>query len=337
MNLARSLASIVVALILTACAGGGSGSGDPAGAARTTRFDGETLRIAVLREDGGTERFSSARDEWFTWSWRPFLPNHAGRRWALRKARTEGTSVAYALVSWDNDEPTDYLAAGYWLWFPGADDRRLRLEAAETAPFIDGPELDPASPPRMPLSGTATYAGEAGGVYSYRYGSGWAGIDEPEFAEEFAGTISLTADFADGTVSGCIGCIGDLEIRRAHLYTLFGYRVEQPLAQPTDYEVHFGRTRVGANGAFENPDATVRHPGRAVAQSSGSWSGTFSNRSDANGHPRLVAGTARAEFVEADGSEGSFNALFTALGDSLRPPAPSEEESGGPVAGRDTP
>lgn len=83
-------------------------------------------------------------------------------------------------------DPTDYLAAGYWLWFPGA----------------------------------------------------------------------------DGTVSGCIGCIGELDIRRAHLYTLFGYRADQPLAQPTDYEVHFGRTRIGANGAFENPEATVCRPGR---------------------------------------------------------------------------
>ena len=334
MNLARSLASVVVALILTACAGGGD---DPAGTARTTSFDGETLRIAVPREDGGTERFSSARDEWFTWSWRPFLPNHVGRRWALRKLRTEGTSVTYAIVSWDNDDPTDYLAAGYWLWFPGADDRRLRLEAAETAAFIDGPELDPTNPSRMPLSGTASYVGEAGGVYSYRYGSGWTRVDEPEFAEEFAGTINLTADFADGTVSGCIGCIGELEIRRAHLYTLFGYRADQPLAQPTDYEVHFGRTRIGADGAFENPEATVRHPGRVVAQSSGNWSGNFSSRPDANGNPRLVAGTAQAEFVEADGSEGSFNALFTALGDSLRPPVPGEGEPSGPVAEQDTP
>ena len=34
--------------------------------------------------------------------------------------------------------------------------------------------------------------------------------------DEYEGEITITADFADGALSGCIGCTGDLVTRRAH-------------------------------------------------------------------------------------------------------------------------
>ena len=37
-----------------------------------------------------------------------------------------------------------------------------------------------------------------------------------------------------------------------------------------------------------------------------------------------MIGLTRVEFDEADGSQGRFEALFTGLGDSLRPPNASE-------------
>ena len=317
MNFTGKLACFVVAIAMTACSGGSG----PEGTAGTTSFDGEVLRLALPREGGGTERFSSARDEWFGWSWRPFLPNHVGRRWAMIKSHTEGTALAYALVSWDNDDPTDYLAAGYWLWFPGTDTRRLSLSAAEPDLFVDGTEIGSANLADMGVSGTATYIGEVGGVYRYRYGSGWSDVEEREFAEEFAGPIEITADFSDNTVTGCVGCIGDLEVRRQHLYTLLRRRASQPAAQPTDYEIRFGKTPISANGTFENLEATVTHPGRTVTQASGNWRGSFSNKPDADGNPRFVAGVAEAAFAEADGSEGSFRGIFIGVPPSLRPPA----------------
>ena len=317
MNFIAKLAYIAFAFAMTACSGGS----DPEGAAGTTTFDGEVLRLALPREGGGTERFSSIRDEWFSWTWRPFLPNHAGRRWAMIKSHTEGTALAYALVSGDNDNPTDYLAAGYWLWFPGTDSRLLSLSAAEPNLFMDGPEIGSANLADMGVSGTATYVGEVGGVYRYHYGSGWNGVDEREFAEEFGGPINITADFSDNTVTGCIGCLGDLEVRREHLYTLLRRRVAQPLAQPTDHEIHFGKTPIGANGTFESLEATVTHPTRTIMRSGGYWSGSFSNRPDVDGNPRLVAGVAEAAFEEADGSEGSFQGIFIGVAPSLRPPA----------------
>ena len=317
----RNFVCVVAALTMTSCT-----SGSDPDTARTTSFDGELLRLELTLEDGSKEKFSSVRDEWFSWSWMPVLPNHVGRRWALIKNQTEGTSFAYALVSWDNDDPTDYLAAGYWLWFPGSHPPRLPLSEAEMGVFIDGPEVDASDPPQLPVLGTATYVGEAGGLYEYGYGSGWPGLDEAVETEEFAGTINITADFADNTVTGCIGCIGDIEIRRAHLYTILGGRVELPLALPTDYELRFGRTKIDPNGTFESADVTVSHPGRTVTQSDGKLSGSFSNKPDLDGNPRLVTGIAGAKFDEGDGSRGSFQAIFTALGESLLPAGARQEQ-----------
>ena len=74
----------------------------------------------------------------------------------------------------------------------------------------------------MPVSGTARYAGPVGGLYSYRYGNGWSAVDEPPVTEEFTGTMTIHADFADNSLTGCIGCIGDIEITRDNLYTVPG-------------------------------------------------------------------------------------------------------------------
>ena len=325
MRTAASLASIVLALATTAC----TGTDDPSGTAgridfgRNTSFDGEVLRVEFNREDGGTERFSTIRDRWYSWSWVPFMPNHSGRRWTMVKTDREGTSLVYALVSWDNDDPADYLAAGYWLRFDGLHPPRLPLFRADTRVFIDGPEIDPAFPPVLPVSGTASFVGNAGGVYAYRYGRGWSGYDEPVAAEEFTGTMSIQANFDDRTISGCVGCIGDIRIEREHLYTVLGRRVEEPLAPPTDYELHYAPTPIRPDGTFENTAVMVTHPARRVTQSGGHWGGSLSNRPALDGSPRLVAGFANAEFTEVDGSQGEFSSIFSAMHPSLLPPPPA--------------
>ncbi|MCY4393773.1 MAG: hypothetical protein OXC10_01370 [Rhodospirillaceae bacterium] len=309
MKVVNFLICIAVAVALAACGGRGDAA---SGIERQTSFDGEVLRIAVNRKDGGKEKFNSLRDEWYSFPWAPFIPNHAGRRWALVKTLTEGISLAYVLVSWDNDDPSDYLAAGYWLHFPGATRlRNLPLSQADVSAFVDGPEIDPSNPPQLPVSGRATYIGNAGGVYSYRYGRNWADVDASVSTEEFVGTITLMANFGDNTISGCIGCVGDIEITREHLYSILGWRAQLPKASPKDYELHFGRTKIGADGAFASTDVAVTHPERSVTGSDGQWSGRLSNRSATDGNPRLAAGSTDVRFGEADGSSGSFSALFT--------------------------
>ena len=308
--------ALLLCLALAACGGGGGGDGDPF-RGRPSAFDGEVLRLAIPREDGGRERFSSLRDQGYSWTWAPFLPDRSGRRWTLYKADRDGLSLAYALVSWDNDDPTDYLAAGYWLRFEGVRSTRdLPLAEAATVPFIDGPEL--AARLHLPPGGTASYAGEAGGIYAYRYGAGWP--ETPDTVEEFAGTMTLEADFDAMTVSACIGCEGDLAIQRQHLYAALGWRRGRPPAQPTDYEIRYAPVPIRPDGSFAGAAAAVSHPARRVAASGGEWSGRLSARPAGDGAPRLAAGLADARFAEADGSAGSFRALFTVLHPELQPP-----------------
>ena len=336
MRFAVRLVSIALVMTATACAGGGMfpPTPEPEGRLsfdRNTSFDGETLRIEFDTEEG-KETFNTVRDGEWSDAWSPRVPNRAGRNWTLVKATTEETSFVYALMSWDNDNPTDYLAIGYWLRFPSPLAWPFPpLSEAERRPFFDGPELDPSDPPRLPVAGTATYAGRMGGRFTY--GREGTGTEAPFVAKEFVGTAILTADFADNTLSGCVGCIDDIEIdeRAEHLRLQFflargfGLRRQELLAPPDDYEVHFGKTPIRRNGTFEHTDITVTHPSRTVTSTTGLWGGVLSNLPDADGNPRLVIGLSSVEFQEADGSEGKFEALFTAWEESLLPPGDTRD------------
>ena len=107
MNATARLVCLFLALALAACSGGVDT------ASRPTNFDGEVLRVSFERDNGGKETFSTLRDEWYSWPWFPIVPDQSGRRWTMLKTDREGVSVAYALVSWDNDDPTDYMSAGF--------------------------------------------------------------------------------------------------------------------------------------------------------------------------------------------------------------------------------
>ena len=308
----------VLALGLAGCAGGG---GDEA-ATRPTSFDGEVLRIAVERADGGAETFSSLRDEWYSWSWFPFMPNHSGRRWTMGKTDRDGVSLAYALVSWDNDDPTDYLSAGFWMRFDGArNTRRLDPADATIIPFVDGPELDPAARLQLPVSGTASYAGGAGGVWRH------APPGEAPLAEEFSAVMTLRADFAAGTIAGCIGCIGDIALEREHLYAILGWRrgrgEAEPAHTPAGYEIRFAPAPLDRTGGFAGEAVSVTHSERGIARSDGAWSGRLSSRLAADGAPRLAAGHASARYAEAGGGAGSFDSIFTAIHPELQPAPPA--------------
>ena len=102
-------------------------------------------------------------------------------------------------------------------------------------------------------------SGPVGGLYEYSHGSDWTDVDAPVVADEFAATMSVQADFSAGTLSGCIGCTGDIRIERRHLYAYLGFRRRPvPAAPPTDYELHFGLTAI-------DPDGDVPERGRVRA------------------------------------------------------------------------
>ena len=141
-----------------------------------TSFVDGVLSIDVPTSDGRIRTLDTVLNlEWTSELFlpRPVQPDHSSREWILANNHYGGRVFLYALVSWNDADPTDYLAAGWWLTYP-PDVPFSAFEAATRGVFLDGPELDPANPPDLPLTGTASYSGGMGGLYTYSYGRAWA-------------------------------------------------------------------------------------------------------------------------------------------------------------------
>ena len=120
-----------------------------------TSFADGVLSVAVPTPDGPTRTLNTARDVDLTWGRflpRPVQPDHSSREWILVDNHYDGRVLLYALASWNAADPADYLAAGWWLIYP-PDAPFEAYEAATRGVFVDGPELDPASPARPPSGG----------------------------------------------------------------------------------------------------------------------------------------------------------------------------------------
>ena len=314
-------ALFVMMLALTACMGSG-GSGPPDGAPinlyRNTEFDGENLRFFVNLADGTEVSVNTTDDAIESVPGTTPVPGHQARAWTFLKVTEGGTSVAHSLVSWDSDDPGDYLMAGWWAQFPDQNPPDLSFRDFNPFAIIDGPALDHGVAPQLPVGGAATYAGPAGGLYAYVFGSGW-GENEGEFViEEYQGTVILTADFTDGTLKGCIGCVGDLVTQRGHFGVFLGQEVKDVEGIARDYEIHLATAIIREDGMFDRNRLTLRHPERSITKSEGFWGGTLSSRQDTDGNPRLAAGFSIVSFKESDGSAGELVGSFVALSERFR-------------------
>ena len=280
-----------------------------------TSFVDGVLRIDVPTPGGPTRTLDTVRDvEWSGGVFlpRPVQPGHSSREWVLVDNHYDGRVFLYALASWHAGDPTDYLAAGWWLLYP-PEVPLWRFEAATRGVFVDGPELDPADPPALPVAGTATYVGGMGGLYTYHYGRAWGELAETTEVTEFVGLVSLTADFDRNRLAGCLGCLEPIETAPGrHLAPVVPWGADDPAALPADYDVYF-EAAIGAGGAFENAAVAVAHPDRTIVRSAGTWQGQFSNVPDVDGNPRRVVGSTDALFAEDDGSHGRFTGIFDAL------------------------
>ena len=290
-----------------------------------TGFADGVLRIGVPTPDGGVRTLDTVHNTDWTGALylpRPVQPGHSNREWILSDNHRDGRVILYALVSWDAADPTDYLSAGWWLTYP-PDAPSWEIESAARGVFLDGPELDPANPPALPIEGTARYAGTMGGLYTYRYGRAWGELAGSAETTEFSGTMSLTADFGRNRITGCLGCAGPVGTAPGlHLAPLVPWQNPDPAASPAGYDIHF-EAAFGGDGTFGDTAVTVTHPDRAITASAGTWRGQFSNVPDADGNPRRVVGSADALFAEDDGSRGQFRGIFDALTPAaLEPPNP---------------
>ena len=281
-----------------------------------TAFVDNVLSIDVRYPEGRTRTLNTALH--LLWSSghflpRPQMPGHSSREWLLTDNHHDGKVLLYATASWNDDDAGDYLAAGWWLVYPPEEPDITAFESATRGVFIDGPELDPASPPELPLASTATYVGGAGGVYAYTYGRDWNDLAGSSELTEFQGLLALTADFDSNLVTGCLGCIAPIGIAPGqHLHPVVTWQDPEPAALPADYDIHLSAS-LGANGAFEDTAITVMHPERTVTHAAGTWHGQFSNVPDVVGNPRRVVGSTDVHFAEADGSHGRFTGIFDAL------------------------
>ena len=280
-----------------------------------TSFVDSVLRIDVPTPGGSTRTLDTVRDVHWTGAAflpRPVQPDHSSREWVLVENHYDGYVLLYAVASWHAADPADYLAAGWWLNYP-PEVPLWQFEAAIRGVFVDGPELDPADPPALPVTGTATYVGGMGGLYTYHYGRAWGELAESTEVTEFAGPVSLTADFDRNRLAGCLGCLEPIETAPGrHLAPAVPWGADDPAALPADYDVHF-EAAIGAGGAFEDTAVTVAHPDRTIVRSAGTWQGQFSNVPDVDGNPRRVVGSTDALFAEDDGSHGRFTGIFDVL------------------------
>ena len=263
------------------------GSGISTDRASTT-FDGDTFTLRVERQSG-TDLVVTSDDPRVAFGAIEIspLPDHTYLGDGLLvDYDTDETTLTYVAVSWDNDDPTDYLAGGYWLHFSG-DVLGSNFRADDAGAFVDGPEIDIANRPTMPTQGSATYRGVTEGLYA----SHDASSGENEIGL-FNGDMELTANFLAGTIGGCIGCGRGVYLN---------YEIA-----PSGYRVRLGRTNIEANGVYRGTSVTLEHPTIRIASTSGRWGGMFSNQSNSEGEPRLTAGTVGGQATTDDGSEAVF-------------------------------
>ncbi len=283
------------------------------------------VTLTTTSQDGSNEALDSATHSVPSMVEKRALPPSPIRRhflsdWTLFDYQDTATSAAYVSVSWHRDDPTDYLAGGYWIHLKG-DLATDSITDADIGAFIDGSEF--SSAPVMPPVGTATYRGRAAGLYTYYYGPMWEPVDPrleagDKATGEYSGVMTLTADFGADTISGCIGCDENFETTEVFVNT-DGTRSEIYTALSLA-SIKFGSSPIKSDGTFTGEDVEIIIGGRAVPISipvsdvQGSWGGRFSNRPafDGSGDPRLVAGTTGAQFSHPDGSHGEFIGNFFA-------------------------
>ena len=275
----------------------------------STTFNGTDLTIMVSRDDGSSLTLNTGSDASDPSG--PFdspIAGHRAQAWAVVKIDNEGISAARATVTANDSDVTDYLTAGYWMHIAG-DLTEFSFTGVEIGAFVDGPDLNLASPPTLPVLGTASYYGPAGGAYGVRYGAGEA--DTPNSTEigEFASTVELTADFAAGTIGGCVGCREGIALF-GELYDADTGDSSDVFVEDSGYRLHLGSTGFDPNGTFLGQQLRLEHTANSTTGTVGAWGGQFSNIADSTGDPRLLAGTFGAEAASAGGSEAAFLGSF---------------------------
>lgn len=286
-----------------------AGAGVPGVSDVSTTFDGSDLTITISRDDGDPLTLDTASDpSEVSDPFESFIVGHSARIVVVLEIGTKGMSFAQAAITANDDDAAEYLTMGYWTHITG-DLTELSVTGVEMGAFVDSPELSPASPVSLPDQGTASYFGPAGGAYSVVHGEDGAGpLDSVEIGE-FSSSVELTADFAAGTIEGCVGCREAVSLI-GMLYDRDTVEGRDVYTSDSGYWMQLGATNLRANGTFDGERISLHNRVVSIDSAEGAWGGRFSNIPDSDGDPRLVAGTFGAEAISDGGSEGAFIGSF---------------------------
>jgi len=214
------------------------------------------------------------------------MSNRRYRGLVLGRSTSGGT--AFALVTTDRltQADTDYLVGGVWLFVPpGATSTR----DLEIGTFADGPDANLTPATYLAATSTATYRGDAYGLYL-----GSAGVGE--YGGAFEGNIRLTANF--GSTATVSGSISDVYVNG------IGENTIRPLPGNPSLTLQSATISASAGGFFTgNTHASV-----AGYTYSGKWGGQFYG-SQANSIGGTFGGSTSGN---ADGYEESFVGVFGA-------------------------
>ena len=113
-----------LAVLLSACMSGGSSRLPEIPRVKflegqLTAFNGTTWGLRTPpRDDGTVYTINTANDAIARHDFASSIPGNTGQTWLMTKREDDKTQLAYAIVSWDEDDPADYLTGGWWYLYP---------------------------------------------------------------------------------------------------------------------------------------------------------------------------------------------------------------------------
>ena len=174
----------------------------------------------------------------------------------------------------DPEGETDFLLFGWWLYDDGDTVRLSPLTTGSSNPVAQVSELE----------GSATYKGEASGMYAI--------LTSTPDSGRFTASATLTADFSDtsqnGTFSGMLDSFKGAD------------------GQDRPWTVELGEASISAASVFEGENVVWKVNGQTgTGSNSGSWEGKLIEPFDGGG---AVAAT--GEFVASYGAVGMMGGAF---------------------------
>ena len=270
-----------------------------------TTFTGDRFTLSVRRTNGSgftldTNRHYAEVVSDSTTTTNPVTKRPFATGYMLDVSGTR-VALAGASVEWSNADVTDYLAAGYWMTFDAS------AGSVDMGAFIDGTDYPT---PRdaaytLPVTGTATYNGRAGGLYVASAGTD-AQLPGALEIGEYEGRATLTADFGTMRIGGKV----DQVLAGGGVIELADGRQYAATVEASDIEMIFRPVPINQNGTFFGDNVGFTSREYNITSSSGSWAGQFSTVEDARGNPRAAAGTNTGYLETAGGSRAVLTGAF---------------------------